>query len=126
MSRQEIHVTFDPEAENGDAFSFSPDRAVLTRETATVDVILHTAGGGDAKAIFAQPEGIVWITEGPSDLAQTANDARTVLTLRGFPMNEVQETINHGYAVVIDYQGRTIPSPESEYPEMSCGPTGNN
>lgn len=123
MSRQEIRVTFNPVPTAEARFAFSPERAVLEGETAIVDVILHTEGPGSAMARFSKSEGIRWIHEGPQDLEQTLNSAGTVLTLRGFPRNETQESIDYDYAVTVEYKGKRFSS-ESQYPVMACVPTG--
>lgn len=123
MSRQEIQVTFDPSSTSEPRFTFSPERAVLNGETSAVVVILHTGGQGDAQARFSESDGIRWIHEGPGDLEQTLNAARTVLTLRGFPMNEAQEAIDYDYEVAVEYEGTTFSS-TSQYPTMSCVQTG--
>ncbi len=121
MARQEIHVTFDP---SSNAFSFSPERAVLNEQTAVVDVILHTAGDSGPKASFAESNGIRWMSGGPRNLEVILNPARTALTLRGFPRNETQGRIDYGYTVNVDYEGEAISSPVTQYPLVSCVQTG--
>ncbi len=123
MSRQEILVTFDPSKTSEAPFTFLPERAVLDERTAVVDVILRTEGEGGAVARFAEPEAIRWKANGPSDLQEEFNGGRTTLTLRGFPMNEAQGSIDYGYVVHVEYQG-TMFSSTAQYPVMSCVQTG--
>ncbi len=122
MSKQEIRVTFDP-AKTSEAFTFSPERAVLDEGTAVVDVVLCTEGPGAATASFAQPEAIRWKANGPSDLQEEINRERTALTLRGFPMTEAQGRIDYGYVVNVEYEGKTFSS-TAQYPVMSCVQNG--
>ncbi len=124
MSRQEIHVTFDPASQHEEQFSFVPERVILDGRTSTVDVILHTKGGKGTQAKFLASEAIQWITEGPQDLQVTLKPNRKLLALRGFPVNETQEEIDYGYAVTVEYEGLTLSSSIAQYPEMSCVQTG--
>lgn len=123
MSRQEIQVTFDPASSAGAQFAFSPERATLEGESREVAVVLHTEGQSDPGARFSESEAIRWLHEGPPDLEQSLNSARTILTLRGFPADEAQEAVDYGYAVTVEYEGTTFSS-TAQYPTMSCTPTG--
>ena len=123
MSRQEIQVTFDPASSAGERFAFTPERVLLDGETSEVAVILHSDGQSDPGARFSEADAIRWLHDGPPDLELSLNSARTIITLRGFPANETQEEIDYDYEVSVDYDGTTFAS-TSQYPTMSCTPTG--
>ncbi|MEM7357263.1 MAG: hypothetical protein AAF657_40990, partial [Acidobacteriota bacterium] len=110
MPRQAIHVTFDPSANSGPQFSFSPERAVLQGATSVVDVVLETRGLDGAEARFSSPEAILWKNDGPDDLTEDVNSARTRVTLQGFPMDQEQAEIDYGYAVQVEYDGEIFSS----------------
>lgn len=125
MPRQQIRVQFNPSPRNGTRFLFEPERAVLNAETGTVDVVLETQGGYGSKARFSETEAISWDTEGPSDLETSINPDRTIISLRGFPMDEGQEEVSYGYHVSIEYEGATFSS-IGQYPDMTCVDTGGS
>ena len=124
MSKQKIRVSFDPAACHEDRFSFTPERVVLNGDKSAVVVKLRTKGPRKAKARFSETGPIQWITEGPQGLETSLDPDRRVLTLRGFPRNETQENIDYGYAVTVEFQGRTFSSSIAQYPELSCVQTG--
>jgi len=123
MSRQEIQVTFAPASSAEAQFVFSPERARLEGRTSEIAVILHTEGLSEPGARFSESDAIRWLHEGPPDLEQSLNATRTILTLKGFSADEEQEEVDYDYAVAVEYEGTTFSS-TSQYPTMSCGPTG--